>query len=90
MASKLVVPVPVPIEAAAERVPLLSRQTVHLQTGAYISLRRLLGASAAQRALLFWQSDHYTEIYRAVMQDGDTIDAIARQYRLIPQALADH
>jgi len=35
MASKLVVPVPVPIEAAAERVPLLSRQTVHLQTGAY-------------------------------------------------------
>jgi len=56
----------------------------------YLSLRRLLGASAAQRALLFWQSDHYTEIYRAVMQDGDTIDAIARQYRLIPQALADH
>jgi len=29
------VPVPVPVEAAAERVPLLSRQTVHLQTGAY-------------------------------------------------------
>jgi len=38
MASKLVVPVPVPIEAAAERVPLLSRQTVHLQTGAYNNL----------------------------------------------------
>jgi len=33
--SELFVPVPVPVEAAAERVPLLSWQTVHLQTGAY-------------------------------------------------------
>lgn len=37
--------------------------------------------------MFFWQSDRYTEFYRTVMQDGDDIEAIMRQHRLIPPPL---
>lgn len=53
----------------------------------YLSLRRVVGEREAHRAISYWQSDHYTEIYRTVMQDMRSLDAIARRNGLIPPSL---
>jgi len=53
----------------------------------YLSVRQVAGESEAQRVMLFWESDHYTKIYRTVIRDGDAIGAIARQHRLLPPSL---
>ncbi|HZU13932.1 MAG TPA: hypothetical protein VFB58_13910 [Chloroflexota bacterium] len=49
----------------------------------YLCLRHLAGEDAAERAIAFWQLDHYTEIYRTVMEDGEFLDALLREHDLM-------
>lgn len=53
----------------------------------YLALRRYVGGET-RRAISFWQTDHYTGIYRTVMEDGDAIAGIIRRYELLPPPLA--
>jgi len=89
MASKLVVPVPVPVEAAAERVPLLSRQTVHLQTDAYkcdkpVGGRAPLLSPACRAGYPLGVPAHHFEKGRA---DPDFRTKLAMAVELVRQAV---
>jgi len=50
----------------------------------YLALRDVVGLEEANRAIEFWHGDHYTSIYRTIIDDGDTIDRILREHDLLP------
>ncbi len=50
----------------------------------YAALIDVLGSEEARRAIDFWCTHHYTEIYKTVLRDFDGIGEIVSRYGLIP------
>ncbi len=50
----------------------------------YAAMIEVVGPDEARRVIDFWCTDHYTEIYRTVLQDFDAIREIVARHRLAP------
>ena len=47
------------------------------------ALRRLLGAERARKVIEHWCSDHYTWVYRQVVDNGEAIAEVLHRHGLI-------
>jgi hypothetical protein len=52
----------------------------------YRANRQLLGELRARQTMDFWAADHYTWIYRAVLDHGADISKVLKQHDLFPKA----
>jgi hypothetical protein len=49
----------------------------------YSALIQLIGEFRAYQVMLFWQQDHYTWVYKTVLEDRRSLHAIATQFKLL-------
>jgi hypothetical protein len=49
----------------------------------YRADKALLGELRARQVMEFWATDHYTWIYKQVLDEGDKIRAVIRKYKLV-------
>jgi hypothetical protein len=49
-----------------------------------VALEEMIGAEAARTVFDFWLTDHYTGIYRIVLNDREAIAEIVERHRLLP------
>ncbi len=49
----------------------------------YNALIELIGELRAYQVMLFWQQDHYTWIYKTVLDDRRALHALAKQFKLL-------
>jgi hypothetical protein len=49
-----------------------------------VALEETAGPAEAARVFALWANDHYTELYRIVLEGRPTIDAIIRRHGLLP------
>ena len=49
----------------------------------YRADKELLGELRARQVMEFWATDHYTWVYRQVLDEGDKIRAVLRKYKLV-------
>jgi hypothetical protein len=76
------------------KVPIVGREGAQNEESTYLHLLvcyleyrgvdAALGEQKALRVMEFWSTDHYTWIYRTVVERGREIGDIALKYRLIP------
>lgn len=50
----------------------------------YVTDKQLLGELKTKQVMEFWASDHYTWIYRTVLEQGGKINAVVRRQKLMP------
>lgn len=50
----------------------------------YQAMREMLGELKARQIMDFWTNDHYTWIYRTVLERGREINSLMRKHKLIP------
>lgn len=50
----------------------------------YISLKELLGELKARQLIDFWATDHYTWIYRTVLDQTQVINKVLKKHQLLP------
>ena len=75
------VPVGAPEGALNEDSNYLHLVVVYLE---YRGVRELLGELKARQVMEFWSTDHYTWIYKTVMERSRDIGNILAKYQLIP------
>jgi hypothetical protein len=83
------------LRALYPKVPAGGREGARSEDSSYLHLivnyleiravRELLGELRAFQILQFWAQDHYTWIYRKVMEEGYKIGPIVRKHGLIPE-----
>jgi hypothetical protein len=49
-----------------------------------VALEEIAGPGEAARIFALWANDHYTELYRIVLEDRFTIEAMIRRHGLLP------
>ncbi len=49
----------------------------------YQADRELLGEAGAKAVMDFWADDHYTWLYRKVLEDGPRIEAVMRKHKML-------
>jgi hypothetical protein len=54
----------------------------------YRGLCQVMGEDVAREVVEFWQHDHYTEIYRTLMQDMKVLERIVQHNGLLPPSLS--
>jgi hypothetical protein len=47
-----------------------------------VALEEIIGAERAAAVFAVWLTDHYTELYRIVLNDRDTIGSMVSRYGL--------
>jgi hypothetical protein len=50
----------------------------------YQAIRELLGELKARQVMEFWATDHYTWIYKTVLERGQEIGSLLRKHKLVP------
>ncbi len=50
----------------------------------YQAIKELLGELRSRQVMQFWATDHYTWIYRTVLERGREIGALMRKHKLLP------
>jgi hypothetical protein len=79
------VPVGLPEGAADEESTYLHLLVSYLE---YRAVREILGELRAKQVMDFWSSDHYTWVYKTVLERRRDIGNIMFKYKLIPAARA--
>lgn len=77
------VPVSPPEGASDEESTYLHLIVVYLE---YRADRELLGELKARQVMEFWATDHYTWIYKTILERARDIGGIALKHKLIPTA----
>jgi hypothetical protein len=77
------VPVSFPEGASDEESTYLHLIVVYLE---YRAGRELLGELKARQVMEFWAADHYTWVYKTVLERPRDIGVIAFKYKLVPGA----
>jgi hypothetical protein len=77
------VPVAFPEGASDEESTYLHLIVIYLE---YRADRELLGELRARQVMEFWANDHYTWIYRTVLERARDIGAVAFKHKLVPPA----
>ena len=75
------VPVGAPEGAANEDSNYLHLVVVYLE---YHGIRELLGELKARHVMEFWSTDHYTWIYKTVLERSRDIGNILAKHQLVP------
>ncbi len=50
----------------------------------YQAIKELLGELSARQVMEFWATDHYTWIYKTVLERGREIGSLVRKHKLLP------
>jgi hypothetical protein len=50
----------------------------------YQAIKELLGELKAKQVMNFWETDHYTWIYKTVLEREREIDSLMRKHKLVP------
>src|SRR5262245_44480515 len=75
------VPVGAPEGAVDENSSYLHLLVCYLE---YRAMRELLGELKSRQLMEFWATDHYTWIYKTVLEKPRAIDTILVKHRLLP------